>query len=337
MGLISISSMGDIANQLNNNVPQTMANISDAARLNQDAMFIRYYDEVLTMSARNYAFTGNARWKQRYYASAPLLDEQINEAIARGDREDKAYFSSINDSNVELVRLEEQSVSFTDQGRLQDAIAILESDEYWQFKQVYQDGLISYAKKRGSNLNETLVLSTARLSSITSKASNRATVTRYVSIICLTIALAISLYFVIYITTVMSWLFYKLLNGIDQIISGNLNYRIEKSSISEFSQLAEAFNKMVEKISANDAEVKKKIELKTVELASLNQSLERKIVERTRELEQAKKDLNLKVNERTRELELKNKELEKLNRLGLDWELKMMEIKSKMKELSRKN
>ncbi len=43
---------------------------------------ILYLDEVLTMSARMAATTGDLQWEQRYHRFEPQLDATINEAIA---------------------------------------------------------------------------------------------------------------------------------------------------------------------------------------------------------------------------------------------------------------
>ncbi len=64
---------------------------------------IQYYDEVLTQSARNYAFTGDRKWRDRYTDTEPKLELVINEAIDEGNEEEKALFSSIDASNVYLI------------------------------------------------------------------------------------------------------------------------------------------------------------------------------------------------------------------------------------------
>ena len=40
---------------------------------------MRYYEEVLTQSARNYAFTQDKKWEQRYITIEPESDKIIKE------------------------------------------------------------------------------------------------------------------------------------------------------------------------------------------------------------------------------------------------------------------
>ncbi|MCK4519313.1 MAG: hypothetical protein KAU12_04245 [Candidatus Omnitrophica bacterium] len=59
------------------------------------------------------------------------------------------------------------------------------------------------------------------------------------------------------------------------------------------------------------------------------------VEEKTRGLEELKSKLEIKVKERTSELEEKVKELEKFNRLTVGRELRMMELKKRMKEQNK--
>jgi CHASE3 domain sensor protein len=111
IGVLSIIQLRKISNPIINDIPQNMAQLSVTSELEGYASFIRYYDEILTQSARNYAFTGDDYWKNRYYEVAPKLDEMINLAIDKGDQEDKESFSSINSANLALIALEEESIS----------------------------------------------------------------------------------------------------------------------------------------------------------------------------------------------------------------------------------
>ena len=49
---------------------------NDVASATEGIGLIRYYDEVLTMSARMAAETGNSAWADRYYAAQEDLDTE---------------------------------------------------------------------------------------------------------------------------------------------------------------------------------------------------------------------------------------------------------------------
>ncbi|MDP3093504.1 MAG: hypothetical protein Q8N16_01955 [bacterium] len=81
-------------------------------------------------------------------------------------------------------------------------------------------------------------------------------------------------------------------------------------------------------IEANFAE-----KLARIALEEAKASLEGKIKERTKELENLTKNLGQKVDIRTTELEEKLEELEKINRLAVGRELRMIELKEKIRKL----
>ena len=99
-----------------------------------------------------------------------------------------------------------------------------------------------------------------------------------------------------------------LTEGVNSISKGNLDYIIEVKCEDEIGQLAIAFNEMTKDLK----------EYRTNKLEEYNRELERKIEERTEEL-QARVD-----------------ELERFHRLTVGRELKMMELKKRIKELEGK-
>ena len=141
-------------------MPQSIGEFTKAEYLDGLAQFIRYYDEVLTQSARNYAFTQNQKWEQRYRDIEPQLDKIIKQAIENGDETDKHFFAKVDESNLALVKMEYASIGYVNQKNPQEAVRILESDEYWNQKRIYEQGLRDYVAKRGSKYEEALVSST---------------------------------------------------------------------------------------------------------------------------------------------------------------------------------
>ncbi|MCF7877321.1 MAG: PAS domain S-box protein [Candidatus Omnitrophica bacterium] len=144
---------------LREDLPADIKNIKKAERLDHLAQLVRYYDEVLTQSARNYAFTAEQKWKSRYQNIEPKLNKAIKEAIAKGSREDKKFFKSIDQANKILVRLEYQAIELTDQGNQEAAISILESSQYEKNKDKYQAGFGQYLKRRQREHKQALTFS----------------------------------------------------------------------------------------------------------------------------------------------------------------------------------
>jgi methyl-accepting chemotaxis protein len=121
------------------------------------------------------------------------------------------------------------------------------------------------------------------------------------------ISLLIASVFVLFIYSSIFKQLSKLINGIKIIGNGNIKYRIDIKAKNEMGELATAFNKM----SAD-------------------------LVRSRKEIEDYSKNLEKKVQEKTKELKLKNEELEKFNKLAVGRELKMIELKKRIKELEEK-
>ena len=102
---------------------------------------MRYYDEVLTQSARNYAFTGDEKWALRYKAIEPLSDKLLKDAIIHVDIDIKPFFVTMDEANTKLVKMEYRAVELVNEGKKEKAIKILESDEYSKEKKILAGGL----------------------------------------------------------------------------------------------------------------------------------------------------------------------------------------------------
>lgn len=132
-----------------------------------------------------------------------------------------------------------------------------------------------------------------------------------------------------------NWFLKNLISVIDVIkkISeeNDLNARINVSSKDEIGYLAEIFNNMLD----NTRDIQEKIREAEIKLKETNLSLERRIHERTEDLVKLKNNLEITVFERTKELQEKLMELEKFKEFTVGRELKMIELKKKLKELQR--
>jgi hypothetical protein len=84
-------------------------------------------------------------------------------------------------------------------------------------------------------------------------------------------------------------------------------------------------------IEANFAEKRARIALE-----ENNATLEIKIAGRIKELKELSENLGQQVEERTKELQEKVEELERINRLAIGRELRMVELKQKLRELEEK-
>jgi PAS domain S-box-containing protein len=113
-----------------------------AAKISANAKSILYFDEVLTMSARMAAATGDTAWITRYQHNLPELDKSIAEAkaLAALDQEQQSV-TAIDIANVKLVNTETKSFNLVHQGRLKAAFTLLTGPRYMHWKQVYSTGV----------------------------------------------------------------------------------------------------------------------------------------------------------------------------------------------------
>lgn len=278
---------------LKNNVPQAIEALNTNTYLDGRAYLIRYDDEVLTQSARNYAFTGDIKWKDRYNEFVPKLDLRIKEALAKGDAEDKSFFDEINSANLALIDMETKAIALVDADDRTGAQAILDSQEYANQKAIYKSGLDKFLAKRGASTDEAITLSTTSLNDANAHVRERN------SISASALGAFISLDLIL-IGTLLYILFFNLvrpLNGLKEatkkIAAGELDQKLEVETKDEVGDLSAAFNKM-----ASD-------------LKESRSNIEQKIAERT-------------------------DELQKLNKFMTGREIKMIELKEKIKELEEK-
>ena len=117
LGYKLLGQLYEIAQPLNKDIPRNIEYLNKASQLDHLAHNIVYYDEILTQSARNYAFTGGKDWKQRYLDSEPELDSIIKGALDLGNESGKEIFRKIDHSNQLLVEMEHMALDFVDEGK----------------------------------------------------------------------------------------------------------------------------------------------------------------------------------------------------------------------------
>jgi len=247
IGLISISQINQIAEPLANDIPNSINELTYTSELDGHAQFIRYYDEVLTQSARNYAFTMDPKWEERYRQTEPLLNAHIKDAIEQGKEIDKQIFSNIDTVNLLLVEMEYRSIDLVNNGQNQDAVKLLESEEYWNQKKIYEDGLRSYASLRNLEYSEALLASTEVLTLTTKNTQNLLEESSSIifSFIAVSIVIATILGFIIYRSIVYP--IQNLESAANKITNG-LYAKISVNGDDEIHHLAESFNIMTKSL-----------------------------------------------------------------------------------------
>ncbi|MDH3676976.1 MAG: hypothetical protein OEQ12_01595, partial [Nitrosopumilus sp.] len=141
-------------------LPISIFELDKASKMNGIVSLIRYYDEVLTESARNYAYTADKKWEERYLDTEPKLESSIQKTLILGDEKDKNYFENIHDANKKLIVMEYRAINLVNTGNQTEAIEILESLGYLEQKKNYEIGLREFISEKGVNYDSVLSIST---------------------------------------------------------------------------------------------------------------------------------------------------------------------------------
>lgn len=158
--------------------------------------------------------------------------------------------------------------------------------------------------------------------------------------IVLVIALVSSLFVANFVGGIVGRPVEDLRNDIKIIESGDLEHKIYTERSDEIGELGEAYNKMVESLKNSKRDVEKEIEqhtrnLKEKQAALLAQNkellkLKKTAEEDAKDLEKRKKELQIALDEASKSKEA----LEKMNELMVGREMKMIELKERLSELS---
>ncbi|MBI4716704.1 MAG: response regulator [Planctomycetes bacterium] len=133
---------------------------------------IRHLDEVLTMSARMAAATGDLAWEERYRLFEPTLDQSIRELMAISPTLfDEVFGEETNAANQRLVRMENVAFDLIREGRSREAWEQLTSRAYENQKAVYADGMDRARRALEALVQRDAAALDARLHSLTSIAA----------------------------------------------------------------------------------------------------------------------------------------------------------------------
>ena len=111
-------------------------------RLGEYVSQVKLFDEALTMSARIAAATGDATYEARYDKLDAELDALIKKtATALGLAGAKEFVEQTDEANQKLVQMERRALALMHAGNRAEATALLVSEEYKKWKDVYAEGV----------------------------------------------------------------------------------------------------------------------------------------------------------------------------------------------------
>ena len=257
-GAITIFQVNEITQPLSDEIPLSFNSLVTSTSLDKHAQNIRYYDEVLTQSARNFAFTQNPIWIERYDETVLLLDDEIKMALDNGDAVDHSFFTDIDFANQKLIELETSAFFFVRNGDPEKAVSILEGQEYANFKAVYYQALTNYAEKHSLSHQSALESTENTIHLLTDDTERRITFGLFAigtSFVALTIA---SILYGLIISKKITSPINKLGSAAKEITDGKLDVVLPEDGFDETRKLSQSFNTMSKSLKKT-IELEKKI------------------------------------------------------------------------------
>ncbi len=122
----------------NNQAEMSVRNLKERCNnIEQFRKDIIHYDEVLTMSARMAAATGDSKWEQRYREYEPKLTKAIGQAIQLSPEIYREETDRNNFGKIRILEMEHRAFDLIRQGKGDQAMAILFGVQYESQKSFY--------------------------------------------------------------------------------------------------------------------------------------------------------------------------------------------------------
>ncbi|MCX6739537.1 MAG: ATP-binding protein [Candidatus Parcubacteria bacterium] len=273
-GYVFLNQIDKVSQPTITDIPKNLQILAEKTRLEDLADSIRYYDEVLTQAARNFAFTGNKKWEKIYLDTEPKLGAVIKEAKQKGNDKEKNFFSSIESANATLVEMEYKSIDLVNAGKNKEAVEILESGRYWEQKTIYKTNLDNYRAERTREYGEIAFLSKETVTNALTETKKSVNDSK---IIILSVTAFVILFFILcafFFSSLLSSSVQNLLSILEKIKRGKLEGDGIPITDDEIGDLSKSINDTIQEIKKTEFEATKKVEIQTKELSQKSEDLD---------------------------------------------------------------
>ncbi len=144
--------------------------------------------------------------------------------------------------------MEYASIELVNNGQVEEAIKILESERYWDQKRVHEQYLVDYAQRRGAKYDEALSSSTEAVNLITKQSQNLIKTSKLLILIFGAVAVILAVGAGLLVSRSIYVPLLGLRTAAAEIGKGKLDTQIEIKSNDEVGQLAASFKKMLKEL-----------------------------------------------------------------------------------------
>jgi len=202
------------------------------------AQNIVWLDEVLTQSMRNYAFTKEKAWLDRYNTYGAKLDSVINAAKKDAqDKETKEIFAKQDAANKELVKMEMQAADYVAKLQTEKALEILNGKDYEKWKKIYAQTVKDFLNDSETGFDN----AQNKILELTQKSGR---ISWYVVVCTLMLSFTILVFGLLLIRRITKPIEY-IIDISKKLAKGDLNIKIEHRYNNELDEVATSFEEMV--------------------------------------------------------------------------------------------
>ncbi|MFM8659284.1 MAG: ATP-binding protein [Candidatus Nitrosotenuis sp.] len=244
-GIVGFLKVENTLTEIDSHAKASIEDVKMMSRLDNFATLMRYYDEVLTQGARNYAFTSDQKWLDVYSQTQPKLVSVISEACSTSPKNEKILFDRIAEINTTLENLEVQSLELSKQGKSSEALALLDSADYQNAKNAYSETLLQYSKQSEQDFDRADDMSAKEINGLLTQIKSLSSEIQILLYVGIPILLAVAIGLSVFISRSISRPIAALNNAADRVSKGDYDVQFQTKTGDEVGQLGQKFQQMI--------------------------------------------------------------------------------------------
>ncbi len=245
IGYLPILQTQKVLDPLSTNVEIGLSNTFDIVSYSDEPNKMLYYEEAATNSIKLYTYTNDKAWLNRYNSFEPLLDLSIKSGIQSGDFRDREYLAVLNTLLKNAKEIEDETILLMAMGKQEEAIVLIESENYDGLKTLAKEELTNYVLRREGIYQNAIENSRIELSTIIegAKIILEATSQQVFLLTIIAILIAVGLGNLIYYA--VSRPLKELSQTIETITKGNLDVHLKPSDVDEIQSLIYSLDRIL--------------------------------------------------------------------------------------------